>query len=60
MNKNLLFNILGNIFISVVFVILNTRALSEGLEETFVSLAILFGLVVTVFNAAYINLRRKK
>lgn len=60
MDKNLLFNILGNIFISIIFFLLNTWALNEGLEETFIFLAISFGLIFTVFNAAYINLKRKK
>jgi hypothetical protein len=51
--KSVLLNVLMNIILAVVFVLLSNRALTNGLEETLVSLAVLFSLVVVVANAAY-------
>ena len=51
--KSALVNALMNIVLAVVFVLLSNRALNSGLEETLVSLAFLYGLVVILANAAF-------
>lgn len=59
--ENISRNILVNCIITVAFVYLNMWALENGLEETFITFAICFGVVVIVFNAIYISkLSRKK
>lgn len=54
MKKNVLINILINLAIAIVFVLLNNNALKNELEETFVSLAIIYGIIVVFVNAFFI------
>lgn len=54
MNKIIIGNILINVFLSIIFVLLNNNALKNGFEETFVSLAISYGLITVVLNAVYV------
>lgn len=53
MEKRVLWNVLLNLVLAAIFVWLNVWALRNGLEETFVTLAIFYGLVVIVGNAFY-------
>jgi hypothetical protein len=54
LSKTVLFNGLLNLGLTIVFVALNNLALQSNLEETFVSLALLFGMTVIATNALYI------
>jgi hypothetical protein len=56
MKHRVLTNIVFNGLVAMVFVFLNIWALDNGLEETFVSLAILYGVVVVIGNALYISI----
>jgi hypothetical protein len=47
-----------NGLLAATFVALNAWALSQGLEETFVALALLYGLLSTCANALIVALRR--
>jgi hypothetical protein len=38
----------------VVFVLLNNNALKSGLEETFVSLALVYGITAVFMNAFFV------
>lgn len=51
--RSVLLNMLLNAVLAVVFIPLSNRALSSGLEETLVSLAVMYGLVVIVTNAVF-------
>jgi hypothetical protein len=51
--KSVLLNMLLNAVLAVIFVLLSNRALANGLEETLVSLAVVYGLVAIVANAAF-------
>lgn len=39
-----------NLGLTVIYTYINSRALATGLEETFVTYALMFGLVVTIAN----------
>lgn len=54
MNKIVLKNVLMNFILMIFFVILNNRALQNGLEETFVSLALVYGIIVILANAFFV------
>ena len=54
MGKAVLLNGLMNVVFALVFVFLNNWALQSGLEETFVSLALIYGIVVIAGNALYV------
>lgn len=45
---------------AIIFVLLNNWALQNGLEETFISLAIGYGIVTILGNALYIGIFCKK
>jgi ABC-type branched-subunit amino acid transport system substrate-binding protein len=49
-----LVNILLNLGLTVVFVVLNNHILQYELEETFVSLALIYGMIVIVVNAFFV------
>ncbi len=49
-------NIMMNTVLTIIFVYLNNQSLVNGFEETFVSLATLFGLIVIVANATFISI----
>ncbi|MFO7697734.1 MAG: hypothetical protein R6X16_11360 [Anaerolineae bacterium] len=51
--KSVLLNMLLNVVLAVVFVMLSNRALANGLEETLVSLAVVYGLFVILANAMF-------
>jgi hypothetical protein len=54
MNKAVLLNVLLNLAFATIFIWLNNWALRNQFEETFVSLAMFYGVAVIVGNAAYI------
>ena len=60
MTRAVLLNVLMNIVFTVVFVLLNNWALRETLEETFVALALLYGLLVIIANAVYVGVLARK
>jgi len=60
MKHRVLTNIVFNSLAAVVFVLLNIWALDNGLEETFITLAIFYGTVVIVGNALYISIFCRK
>jgi hypothetical protein len=60
MTKIILGNILLNFFISLIFIYLNNWALDHSFEETFISLALLFGSATTILNAIYLSYFLKK
>ncbi len=60
MRNKVLLNILMNSVLGVLFVFLNNWALKSSLEETFVSLALLYSVVVILINAIYVYLFCKK
>ncbi len=49
-----LVNILLNLGLTVVLVVLNNHILQYELEETFVSLALIYGMIVIVVNAFFV------
>ena len=55
MRKSVLWNILLNLALAVVFVAANRWALQNQFEETFVALAIFYGFAVIVGNSLYIS-----
>lgn len=55
MRKTVLLNLLLNVLLTVIFVFLNTWALANQFEETFVSLAIGYGFAVIVGNSLFIS-----
>lgn len=60
MNRSVLFNSLMNLVITIAFVLLNNWALQNNLEETFISLALLYGIAVIAVNAIFIFVLGKK
>lgn len=58
--KNALLNILMNTILTVFFVALNMWALSNNFEETFVSLALFYGIIVVTANAIFVLIVFKK
>jgi hypothetical protein len=55
MIKKIIFgNVLMNFILMIVFVLLNNSALKNGLEETFVSLALIYGIIVVSMNAFFV------
>jgi hypothetical protein len=54
MNKVVLLNILMNFVLGAVFIFLNSLALKNNLEETLISLALVYGIVIIIGNALYI------
>lgn len=60
MNKVVSLNILMNLFFGAIFVLLNNWALQNSLEETFISLSLIFGIMVVVGNALYVSVFCKK
>jgi len=53
--KNIvLLNVLFNSFLTVVFVLLNNNVLKNGFEETFVLLALVYGITVVFTNAFFV------
>jgi low temperature requirement protein LtrA len=60
MKNVVLVNILLNLGLTVIFVVLNNNILKNGLEETFVSLALIYGIVVVITNAFFVARFGKK
>jgi len=60
MNKVLFWNILMNLSAASLFVTLNVWALQNNFEETFVALAILFGLSTILLNALFVSKVKKE
>lgn len=60
MNHKIVINIGMNMTLMVVFVWLNNWALSRMLEETFVVLAMGYGLISVLLNAVYLAWANKK
>jgi hypothetical protein len=58
--KIILGNILINLTLAVLFVILNSWALQNQLEETFITLAMFYGALVVVFNASWLWAFKRK
>ena len=58
MHNPVLWNVLLNLIFSIVFVMLNGWALHNQLEETFISLALFYGCIVTIGNALFIYFRK--
>jgi len=54
MKNIILLNVLFNSGLTVVFVLLNNNVLKNGLEETFVSLALIYGIIVVFMNAFFV------
>jgi hypothetical protein len=54
MKRILLVNVGFNLLLAAIFVTLNVRALNAGLEETFVSLALMYGALMVVSNAIFV------
>jgi hypothetical protein len=54
MSRALVLNLGMNLAIAIAFVYFNTLALQAQLEETFVTLSVLFGVIVVVGNVFYI------
>ena len=53
--KNIVWiNILFNLGLTIIFVVLNNNILKNGLEETFVSLILIYGMIVIVVNAFFV------
>lgn len=59
MKRITLLNITFNLLLAIVFVALNSRALNTGLEETFVSLALIYGLLTVLGNAVFVAYARR-
>lgn len=55
MSRLVLLNIALNAALTLVFVVLNMWAVSAGLEETFVSFALMYGLLVIMGNAVFVS-----
>ena len=54
MKNVVLVNILLNLGLTIIFVVLNNNILKNGLEETFISLALIYGILVVVTNAFFV------
>ena len=59
MSRAVLYNMLMNLVFSLLFLLLNNWALRNGLEETLISLALFFGIVVIAGNGLYIYIVEK-
>ncbi len=55
MSKLVLLNTLMNLVFALVMVFLNTWALQNQLEETFVTLALVYGFIVIVANGLFVR-----
>lgn len=60
MKNVVLVNILLNLGLTVIFVVLNNNILKNGFEETFVSLALVYGIVMVIMNAFFVARFGKK
>lgn len=60
MNRITLLNIGFNLLLAAVFIILNSRAVNAGLEETFVALALVYGLIMVLGNAIFVAYAHKQ
>ena len=60
MKNVVLVNILLNLGLTVIFVVLNNNILKNEFEETFVSLALIYGIVVVITNAFFVARFGKK
>ncbi len=54
MEKTILLNVSINLVLAAAMLLLNTWALQNNLEETFISLALLYGLAVIIVNASFL------
>lgn len=59
MKNMVLRNVLLNLVIATIFIFLNNRAVKLGLEETFISLAMGYGIMVVASNALFIHFIQK-
>lgn len=59
MHRITLLNLGFNILVAAVFILLNSRAVAAGLEETFVALALIYGLIMIAGNAIFVAHARK-
>ena len=53
--KVILKNVLMNFLLMVVFVGLNNWALKNSLEETFIFLALIYGILTIILNALFVG-----
>lgn len=53
-------NISMNLVLMMIFVTLNKNTLKNGFEETFITLAVIYGIIVVVTNAVFIDRFCKK
>lgn len=60
MINKLFINLVINSVIALSFVLLNIWALENNFEETFIFLALFYGIVVIAFNAMFTRLVLKK
>jgi low temperature requirement protein LtrA len=60
MNKMIFKNVLMNFVLMIIFVFLNNWALKTDLEETFISLALIYGIIIVIANAIFIAKFSKK
>lgn len=60
MKNVVLVNVLLNLGLTVIFVVLNNNILKNGFEETSVSLALVYGIVVVITNAFFVARFGKK
>ncbi len=49
-----------NFVLMIIFVFLNNWALKTDLEETFISLALIYGIIIVIANAIFIAKFSKK
>jgi hypothetical protein len=56
MNPLLLASVTASVVLAVIFISLNMWALQAQLEETFVSLALFYGLITVALNALFVGL----
>jgi hypothetical protein len=55
MNRSLLTNIFLNIVLAVLFVVVSNEALKAGLEETLVTVVMIYGVVSVGVNAVLVK-----
>ncbi len=58
--RKIILNILVNVGLMVIFVLLANNALGDGLEETLVSLMLIYGIMVILINAFFVTIFCKK
>ncbi|MCW1949088.1 MAG: hypothetical protein KIH89_001420 [Candidatus Shapirobacteria bacterium] len=58
--RKIILNILLNFGLLVIFVLLANKAFGDGLEETLVSLMLIYGIIVVLINAFFIIIFCKK